>query len=81
MASLILKMSVSLDGHVASLDGSTGWLAASGPLASTPAASAWLMLIRWRLIGSALRWRGRVALVRAVGDADIRVRSGYVAAF
>jgi dihydrofolate reductase len=28
MASLILKMSVSLDGYVASLDGSTGWLAA-----------------------------------------------------
>jgi dihydrofolate reductase len=28
MASLILKMSVSLDGYVASLDGSTDWLAA-----------------------------------------------------
>jgi dihydrofolate reductase len=28
MASLVLKMSVSLDGYVASLDGSTGWLAA-----------------------------------------------------
>jgi dihydrofolate reductase len=28
MASLILKMSVSLDGYVASLDGSTGWVAA-----------------------------------------------------
>ncbi|MFZ0088378.1 MAG: dihydrofolate reductase family protein [Solirubrobacteraceae bacterium] len=28
MASLILKMSVSLDGYVASLDGSSGWLAA-----------------------------------------------------
>jgi hypothetical protein len=80
MASLILKMSVSLDGYVASLDGSTGWLAASGPSASTPAASAWLMLIRSRLIRSALRWRGRVALV-AVGDADLRVGSGYVAAF
>ena len=28
MASLVLKMSISLDGYVASLDGSTGWLAA-----------------------------------------------------
>ena len=28
MASLVLKMSVSLDGYVTSLDGSTGWLAA-----------------------------------------------------
>ena len=28
MASLVLKMSVSLDGYVASFDGSTGWLAA-----------------------------------------------------
>jgi dihydrofolate reductase len=28
IASLILKMSVSLDGYVASRDGSTGWLAA-----------------------------------------------------
>jgi hypothetical protein len=28
MASLILKMSVSLDGYVASLDGTTDWVAA-----------------------------------------------------
>ena len=28
MVSLVLKMSVSLDGYVASVDGSTGWLAA-----------------------------------------------------
>ena len=28
MASLVLKMSVSLDGYVASLDGSTDWIAA-----------------------------------------------------
>jgi hypothetical protein len=28
MASLVLKMSVSLDGYVASLDASTGWLPA-----------------------------------------------------
>jgi hypothetical protein len=30
MASLVLKMSVSLDGYVASLDGSTDWIAAGG---------------------------------------------------
>jgi dihydrofolate reductase len=30
MASLILKMSVSLDGYVAPADGSTGWIAAGG---------------------------------------------------
>jgi hypothetical protein len=28
MASLVLKMSVSLDGYVAPLDGSTDWIAA-----------------------------------------------------
>jgi riboflavin biosynthesis pyrimidine reductase len=28
MASLVLKMSVSLDGYVAPIDGSTGWIAA-----------------------------------------------------
>jgi hypothetical protein len=31
MASLVLKMSVSLDGYVAPIDGSTGWIAAGGP--------------------------------------------------
>jgi dihydrofolate reductase len=30
MASLVLKMSVSLDGYVAPADGSTGWIAAGG---------------------------------------------------
>lgn len=30
MASLVLKMSVSLDGYVAPIDGSTGWIAAGG---------------------------------------------------
>jgi len=30
MAALVLKMSVSLDGYVASVDGSTGWIAAGG---------------------------------------------------
>lgn len=30
MASLVLKMSVSLDGYVAPLDGSTDWVAAGG---------------------------------------------------
>jgi hypothetical protein len=30
MASLVLKMSVSLDGYVAPVDGSTGWIAAGG---------------------------------------------------
>ncbi|HKQ03258.1 MAG TPA: dihydrofolate reductase family protein [Actinomycetes bacterium] len=30
MASLVLKMSVSLDGYVASIDGSTDWIAAGG---------------------------------------------------
>jgi riboflavin biosynthesis pyrimidine reductase len=30
MASLVLKMSVSLDGYVAPRDGSTGWIAAGG---------------------------------------------------
>jgi hypothetical protein len=30
MASLVLKMSVSLDGYVAPLDGSTDWIAAGG---------------------------------------------------
>ena len=30
MASLVLKMSVSLDGYVAPIDGSTDWIAAGG---------------------------------------------------
>jgi dihydrofolate reductase len=30
MASLVLKMSVSLDGYVATVDGSTDWIAAGG---------------------------------------------------
>jgi hypothetical protein len=30
MASLVLKMSVSLDGYVAPVDGSTDWVAAGG---------------------------------------------------
>lgn len=30
MASLVLKMSVSLDGYVAPVDGSTDWIAAGG---------------------------------------------------
>jgi hypothetical protein len=30
MASLVLKMSVSLDGYVAPADGSTDWIAAGG---------------------------------------------------
>jgi riboflavin biosynthesis pyrimidine reductase len=36
MASLVLKMSVSLDGYVAPIDGSTGWIAAEAPM--TPSA-------------------------------------------
>jgi dihydrofolate reductase len=39
MASLILKMSVSLDGYVASLDGRAGWLAAGRSADS----SAWVL--------------------------------------
>ena len=32
MASLVLKMSVSLDGFAAPLDGSTDWVAADAPM-------------------------------------------------
>ena len=32
MASLVLKMSVSLDGYVAPIDGSTDWIAAGGSM-------------------------------------------------
>ena len=42
MASLVLKMSVSLDGYVAPIDGSTDWIAAGGSddaLSSDPAAT------------------------------------------
>ena len=39
MASLVLKMSVSLDGYVASADGSSGWEAAG----RSPDGGAWVL--------------------------------------
>ena len=50
MASLVLKMSVSLDGYVASADGSNDWVAAgrsddsTGWVLETVTRSAWSML-------------------------------------
>ena len=60
MASLILKMSVSLDGYVASLDGNTDWLAAGRSDDSTSWVLETVSNAGAHLIGAATyaRWAG-----------------------
>jgi dihydrofolate reductase len=60
MASLILKMSVSLDGYVASLDGSTDWVAAGRSADSTSWVVETVSNASAHLIGAAtyVEWAG-----------------------
>jgi hypothetical protein len=81
MASLVLKMSVSLDGYIAPVDGSTDWVAAGR---SDDGASRVLGLARVRGLGrddDRHRRPGRshhTAQARALGRIPARPRRGTI---